>query len=382
MSLINNLVGKFEGEKTFKFSELNAFAPDSAWISSGSPSFDFHTKTLGLPVGIVEVRGESQSGKTTFTLQAMMSCMRQYKDRAVVTILSSERRDNKVYAKQIGVKTDQIIVHKVATIEDTFHKIYNTVKMANEALLTMFREDAKTEKIKVDTPAYKEYVEKRKEEYGKLRFLFVWDALGQTVSAQELAKAKLNAEKGEAKQAALGSASRSLASGFRSFVGLTDEEDITLLVVNRPYDKVDGQPGKKSYGGKAITLYPCLRLELARTEGLKVSEREVGQKTKITLIKSDFSRPKSWYKVEIGYGLGFILGAEDIELGIKWGILEKHGRAGAKFKMGKKSLTWGSRKELYKLYDEKEPMLKILLSKLTKEAHKRVLEFREQEAAK
>ena len=94
------------------------------------------------------------------------------------------------------------------------------------------------------------------------------------------------------------------------------------------------------------------------------------------MIKNDFDRPKQKFTVEIGYGYGFVLNAEDIALGIEAGFLEKFGQAGAIFKMGKKELKWQTRKQLYELYEKREPTLKILTSKLIKYAHKKMMDER------
>ena len=369
MGFFDNLAERFDGGKTFKFSDVEMLVRSDAWISTGSPSLDYHMQTYGYPSGIIEVRGESQSGKTTFSLQAMKCAQKQYGERAIIVILSSERRDNKAYARQMGVNTDLVIIHKVTTIEDVFNRIFQTVEAVNEQLLQEFKNDGKAEKIRVNTPEMAEYISKRLEEFGKPRLFFVWDALGQTVSSQELAKAKQNAKENATNKAALASAARALSGGLRSIIALQDEEDFTLYIINRPYDKTDGRPGKKSYGGKAITLYPTIRLELARIQGVKVGDEEVGQITQVHLLKTDYARPKQKFNIEIAYGLGIVLSSEDIAYGIKKKVLTKFGAHGASFKMGKKEMKWKSKKGLYELYENQDKMLGILISKLTKLRH-------------
>jgi len=380
MSIVDKLISKF-GDRTVPLEDIDFFSDESCWISTGSPSLDYNLRTLGYPTGIVEVRGESQSGKTTASLMAMLQTQREYGDRGVITILSSERRDNKIYAKQIGVDVSQVIVHKVTNIENVFNLIHNTISNTRLAI-----EEDLGEKILEENPKltktsdkYKELLKTAVEEFGGMRYLFIWDALGQTVSASELRKAKENAEKNVTDMAAIASAARALSNGFRAMIGLKDEEELTLFVVNRPYDNADGGPGiKKSYGGKAIMLYPCMRLELARIQGVKVGDDEVGQVTQVKVLKSDFDNPKQQYEVEIGYGYGFVLTAEDVQIGVEAGFLEKFGQAGAKFKFGNKELQWKTRRELYELYEQRHPLLKILVGKLIKAAHDKLLKERKQ----
>lgn len=376
MAFIDNLRNKFDSKRTFKFSELDPFQDVGAWIPSGSPSLDLFLNTLGYPTGIIEVRGASQSGKTTISLQAMKTAIDTQGERSVVTILSSERRDNLAYAVQMGLDVDRIIVHRIKTIEDVKNKIFQTIRKTETSFDEYLTEEAKEAKIKRDDIS--DYIKKRKEEQGKFHFFFIWDALGQTVSAQELKKSEENAEKDEVGMAALASASRALPNALRSIKALEDECNITLMIINRAYDKVEGTPGKKSYGGNAIELFPTIRLELSRVQGVKVGEDEVGQISEVKIIKSDFTSPKQTYQIEIGYGLGIVLSKQDIEFGIEQNILEKHGVGGALYKIGKKELKWSNRRQLYDLYQKKDPMLKALLRVLNKRAHTLVIQRREE----
>jgi hypothetical protein len=71
------------------------------------------------------------------------------------------------------------------------------------------------------------------------------------------------------------------------------------------------------------------------------------------------------------------LSQEDIKFGIEKGILKKHGIAGASYMNGK--IKWGSRKELYELYKNHNPFLKLLNKQLIKAAHEDVLKKRQKE---
>lgn len=381
MSFLDRLQSKFDSGKTFRFGQVDPFQDVGSWVGTGSPALDLQLGTFGYPTGIIEIRGVSQSGKTTMSLQAMKTAIESMGERAVVSILSSERRDNLAYAAQMGVPVNQIILHRIKTIEDVKNKIFQTIRKSETELSAYFAEEGKEAKVKKDDIV--DYVATRRSEFGKLHFFFVWDALGQTVSAQELQKAEDNAEKDETGMAALASASRALPNMLRSIKALEDDHDITLMIINRAYDKIDGTPGKKSYGGNAIELFPTMRLELSRIQGVKVGDEEVGQVSEVKVIKSDFGSPKQTFKIEIGYGLGIVLNQDDIEFGIEVGVLEKHGQGGAIFTMGKKEmLKWKTRRELYELYTNRDPNLRILVKMLTNKAHARVKKEREEKLAR
>ena len=350
--IIQKLVDRIDSQSVIKFSGIDYFADQKSWISTGSPILDYNLRTMGYPSGIVEVRGASQSGKTTFSLEALKSVVNQYGDRAIPVILSSERRDNRELAEMIGLNVDSVLIAKTRTVEKVFDEIARIVDQTNELW----------EKADIDGPP---------------RFLFVWDSLGQTVSKQEAETmiVRKNAKAGtkdEDKNAAMGAAARAISMGLRGTAGLIDDNELTLFIINRAYDNI-GSVGKSSYGGKAMEFWPTLRLELARVEGYKSGETEIGQRTQVQTVKTDFDRPKQKFSVEIGYGYGIVLGKDDIEFGINEGILEKHGAYGAKFN---KKLAWSNRKELYQHYEDRNPMLKVLLSKLTKRAHEMVAQER------
>lgn len=350
MSIAEKLVSRLDGG--FKFSDLDSFAEVSGWIPTGAPGLDYKLRTKGLPTGIIEVRGDSQSGKTTLSLSVMKNCINTYQERAVVVVLSSERRDNKELAKKIGVPINDIVIINTRTVEKVFTEIVRVVEETNKIW-----QDEELE--------------------GKPRFLFVWDSLGQTVSKDEVSALKTrvdNKKKGdEEKSSGLASAARAISAGLRGILFLLDENEMTFFIINRGYESIGGFiPKTTSYGGKALEFYPTMRLELSRRGGIKVGEEEWGQLTQVKVIKSDFSSPKIIGHFEIGYGYGIVLSDDDIELGIKLGVLKKKGH-GAFFN---EKLQWGSARELYEHYRRKNPMLKVLISKLNKAAHQKVVEER------
>lgn len=348
--LINKIVQKSNDEDLMVFDDVDVFTEVDFWTSTGSPTLDLHLNTFGIPSGIIEVRGGSMSGKTTLSLHLINNLQKD--DNAVICILSSERRDNKVYAEQIGIDTRNIIISRVSTIEDVFNKVEQIITTVEE----VWQED---------------------EREGKPKFLFVWDSLGATISAQEKKKMKESAEKDseDSYTAAMGSAARAIKRGLRFMTGQVYDKNITFLVINHVYDKIGSVVGaKESYGGNGIKYHCNMRLEFKSTGDIKIRDEKRGQNGKVKIVKSDFSKTKDEVAIEIGFGLGFILTEDDIKLGIEAGILEKFGKTGASFMKGK--LKWKSRPELYQLYEEKNKLLKLLTNKLTKLAHQKVKESR------
>ena len=127
-SFIDKLVSKFDSGSTVKFSEVDPFNDQKVWTSTGSPYFDYKLNTLGFPTGIIEIAGKTQSGKTTAALQGMSNFLSANPENGVAVILSSERRDNKEYAKTIGIETERVIVHYSKFVEDFMIRVKKTIK--------------------------------------------------------------------------------------------------------------------------------------------------------------------------------------------------------------------------------------------------------------
>ena len=372
MSLINKMLDRFDEKKSFRFADVSPFDGLGNWISTGSPSLNKSLKTFGFPSGIIEIRGLSRSGKTTTSLMALKSAQQQYGNRLVAAILSSERRDNMEYARQIGINVDNVIIHRIGSIEDAQNKVRQTIDAAYEVWDEELGDEVLDEHGDMSRKGtkFKELLAKKREEEEDLKFLFIWDSIGQTVSAQEAKKAEDKASTGDTGQAAMASAARALSATFRSIKALEDDYDLTVMCINRYYEKISTfgpSGGKKSYGGQAIELYPSMRLELTKIKTIKIGETKSGQVTQVETIKTDFDLPEQKFEVEIGFGLGYVLTEEDIKLGKQAGILKPSGQSGAKWvtKKGKENLRWDNRSELYDLYVDRDPMLKALITKLT-----------------
>ena len=349
---INKLSSK--DESIVSLDTVDYFQDTSSWVSLGSPYLDYKLNTFGLPVGITEIRGESMGGKTTFSLHGLKYFQKTYPD-GIAVILSTERRDNKVYAKAIGINTNKIIIVNCKSIEDVFNK--------TQQLISDGADHWKSQGLE-----------------GKPKFFFVWDSLGNTISSQEK-KFMIDAsdeDNEEHHRTAMGSAARALKRGLRFMTAQIYDHDIWFVIINQVYDSMSGfGAGKNSYGGKGIKYAPTLRVQTTLTKQLRIRDEKRGQISTIEVIKSDFNSCKDKFDIEIMWGKGIILSEPDFKMGVDAGILEKHGKSGYSFMKGK--LAWASKPALYDLYDNKNPLLEVLRNKLIKVSHALILEERQKE---
>jgi recombination protein RecA len=84
-------------------------------ISTGSVSLDFATGIGGYPKGrIIEIYGPESSGKTTLTLHAIAECQ---KAGGQAAFIDAEHALDPVYAKNLGVNVDELLVSQPDTGE-------------------------------------------------------------------------------------------------------------------------------------------------------------------------------------------------------------------------------------------------------------------------
>lgn len=355
-SFIDSVVGKLNSKDVHKFSDVDIFADVDLWVHTGSPTLDMELGTLGVPVGLTEVRGKSRSGKTTFTMMGLKHFKNQNPE-GVGVILSSEYRDNQFYAQKIGIDPEEVIIVKVRYVEQMFLRVKEIIAAANE----LWEEEGKE---------------------GKPKFYFIWDSVGLTYSKTErdnfeenLKIMKTNKEKGleetekerELKVAAMASFARAAKTGAKYIKTQVYDNDIVFSMINHTIANI-GSIGRKSVGGEWIELIPTMRLELYIKQTLKVRDEAAGQITHVKVIKNDFDSPGKEIPIEIKYGHGVILSEQDIEFGVAANIIDAPTKKVRQYG----SLRWSTKAQFYSFYDEAEPELEELHDKLMKAAHKEV----------
>lgn len=358
-NFIDHIVKKFDSEDVIKFSEKDSFEEVKSWCDTGSPLLNFNMHTFGLPTGIIEIAGKSKSGKTSLGLMAMKSFLNQHKEDGVCIILSSENRDNKDYALQLGIDVNKVLIVRVRYVEKMF---------------------LQTKKIIDEADEY--YAEKKIKPY----FFILWDSLGATLSKSELDTMDENLstmskkiEKGDdirdLKHEKVGAFAKSAKMFCKYITGEMYLHPIHFVILNHQYDVIGSMvPGaRKSTGGEFIELMPCIRFSLKVKANEKVEDVEVAQITEVKPIKNDFgTRQKTDLRILFGYGI--ILSDNEIMYAIEKGILQKEGVRKISFMNGK--LSWKSDKELFALYYNHNPLLKVLYKKIKNAYEKDLIDLK------
>lgn len=359
-NVLSKLTARFNSDDVITFKKKDGFAEVKSWAHTGSPELNWNLRTYGLPTGIIEIAGRSRSGKTTEGLEAMKYFLDENPETGLACILSSENRDNKDYAIQLGIDPSRVVIIKIHYVEQMFVRVSKFVKDAH----ALFEEAGIKEKPK---------------------FFFLWDSLGATLSKAEYDALRANVEnmdkaaaKGEEleklqepKMMAFAKSAKMFAKGL---VGLCYTNVIHFVILNHQYEQnVMGVTSRKSTGGEWVELMPTLRLQMRVTEMKKIDDVEVAQISEVKVIKNDFgSRQKTYIRILLGYGI--ILSEEDIDYAVERGIIQKPSKTVYTALNGK--LRWKSDRGLYQLYYDQNPLLDTLGKVITASRHRDLREWR------
>lgn len=369
-NVLSKLTARFNSDDVITFKKKDGFTEVKSWAHTGSPELNWNLRTYGLPTGIIEIAGRSRSGKTTEGLEAMKYFLDENPETGLACILSSENRDNKDYAIQLGIDPSRVVIIKIHYVEQMFVRVSKFVKDAH----ALFEEAGIKEKPK---------------------FFFLWDSLGATLSKAEYDALKVNtdnmdkaAAKGEEldklqepKMMAFAKSAKMFAKGL---IGLCYTNVIHFVMLNHQYEQnVMGVTSRKSTGGEWVSLLPTIRLQFSLVGHEKIDDEEVAQLTEVKVVKNDFgSRKKTVIRILLGYGI--ILSQPDIDYAVERGILKKVGIRKLSFANGK--LSWSSNRELFQHYYDHNPLLALLeksvnaaRSKDLQEWRKRMFELAEEE---
>lgn len=355
--IISKLVSKLDNSGISVFSEKKTFDTNAVWCPTQCPELDFNLGTFGWPVGFIEIAGVSRSGKTTMGLEGMKNFQKKYPD-CVCFILSSERRDNKEYAKKIGVDVNSVIIISSKFLEDLFYKF--------QIQLNKIKDIWREEKMQ-----------------GKPKIYVMWDSIGGTLSRAEVETfqentkiVEKNIEKGtdtKLNHAQMGAFAKNAKMMVKAIIGQIYEMEMVFVALN--HTGVDFQTGqRKSTGGEWKDYMPNLRLQVSLKEHIKIDDEEVGQITKVKVVKNDFGSRRVT-EIEILLGYGVVLSDGDIQYAIKKGILKQEGAKKVSYMNGK--LSWSTKRQFYQLYMDNNKLLKVLQQQITKARHNDVIKSKE-----
>ena len=159
----------------------------------------------------------------------------------------------------------------------------------------------------------------------------------------------------------VGLQARLMSQALRKLSGIINKTNTICIFINQLREKVGimfGNP-ETTPGGRALKFYSTIRLDVRRSEQIKVNGDVLGNKTVIKVVKNKVAPPFKTAEVEIMYGEGISKAGEVIDMAASMGIIDKSGAwfsyKGEKIGQGKENvkLVFKNNPQLYAEIEEK-----------------------------
>ena len=280
-------------------------------ISTGSMGLDLALGVGGVPRGrVIEIYGPESSGKTTLALHVIAEAQ---KLGGVAAFIDAEHALDVSYAKKLGVNTDELLVSQPDYGEQALDIAEILVRSGGIDILVV-------------------------------------DSVAALVPRAEI--------EGEMGDSHVGLQARLMSQAMRKLASVISKSNVAVIFINQIRMKIGvmfGSP-ETTTGGNALKFYATVRLDIRRIGKIKSGDDEVGNRTKVKVVKNKVAPPFKQAEFDIMFGVGINKRGELIDLGVLHEIVEK---AGAWYSYGDERLGQGRENATNYLKEHEEVALDI-----------------------
>ncbi|WP_034386378.1 recombinase RecA [Deinococcus sp. YIM 77859] len=268
-------------------------------VSTGSLSLDLALGVGGIPRGrITEIYGPESGGKTTLALSVIAQAQ---KAGGTCAFIDAEHALDPVYARSLGVNTDELLVSQPDNGEQ-----------ALEIMELLVRSGA------ID--------------------VVVVDSVAALTPRAEI--------EGEMGDSLPGLQARLMSQALRKLTAILSKTGTAAIFINQVREKIGvmyGNP-ETTTGGRALKFYASVRLDVRKIgQPVKLGNDAVGNTVKVKTVKNKVAPPFKEVELTLMYGKGFDQLSDLVTLASEMEIIKK---AGSFYSYGDERIGQGKEKAI------------------------------------